>query len=81
MWEKTVMNIKQVRKFYDGAELKPLLEAQAELTGDIAYKAGEAQAYKKWEPAQFQAEQVIRQGTTMEYKISLDGKINNGGSK
>ena len=39
-WKDTVMNIKQVRRVYNGTELKPVLQAQAE----ISFKAGYAQS-------------------------------------
>ena len=51
--------LKYVRSntFYWGGAFNSALKTQAE----ISFKAGEAQAYKKWEPAQFKAEKLIRQ--------------------
>ena len=39
-WQDTVMNIKQVRKVYDGVELKPVCEAQAEISFKLGCKEG-----------------------------------------
>ncbi len=66
-WEYTVMDVKQVRKSlklkgeakgYDAGEVilgifgNEALEAQAQITGDIAYKAGQESVVEPWDREQ-----------------------------
>lgn len=52
--EDTVMNIKQVRKIYNGVELKPCLKAQAEISFKLGYAEGKKAGVKQSEVVGFE---------------------------
>ena len=65
-WEKTVLIGDALRPYIftgKGEYRTPwsIAEKVAKAQAEISFKAGEAQAYKKWEPAQFKAEKLMFQ--------------------
>ena len=66
MWEKTVMKREEIEGFVFPEKIWEAMEKLLKAQAEISYKAGEAAAYKKWEPAQFKAEKAIRQDAIRE---------------